>query len=98
MVLPAAGCGDDSGCGDVAAYCDKSAELDAADGLPSDADLDEIKDLAPSEISDQVDVLVDAFRDEGEAAFENAGEEFIAAGAAIEEFEAENCDSVESGE
>lgn len=98
IVLLAAGCGDDSGGGDVAAYCDKSAELDAADGLPSDADLDEIKELAPSEISDQVDVLVDAFQDEGEAAFENAGEEFIAAGAAIEEFEAENCDSVESGE
>ena len=99
IVLLATGCGDDSGGGgDGAAYCDKSAELDAADGLPSDADLDEIKELAPSEISDQVAVLVDAFQDEGEAAFENAGEEFIAAGAAIEEFEAENCDSVESGE
>ena len=99
IVLLATGCGDDSGGGDdVAAYCEKSAELDAADGLPSDADLDEIKELAPSEISDQVAVLVDAFQDEGEAAFENAGEEFIAASQAVEGFEADNCDSTDSTE
>ena len=98
-VLLTAGCGDDSGAGgDVAAYCDKSAELDAADGFPSDADLDEIKELAPNEISDEVALLVDAFQEEGEAAFENAGEDFIAASAAIEEFEAENCDSTDSRE
>jgi hypothetical protein len=100
VVLLAAGCGDDGGSGDgdgdLAAYCALSAELDANDDFPSDEDLDRIKELAPSEISSQVTELVDIFKEQGEAAFDNQTEEFVATGQAIDAFEAENCDEADA--
>ena len=84
-----AACGDDDG-DDVQAYCDLSAELDEQEGPPSDEQLDEISDLAPDEISEEIDFVVDRFNEDGEAAFEDpeVGERFVV----IEGFETENCD------
>ena len=96
IVLLAAGCGDDGDSGDdVAAYCEFVAGLDAADDFPSDDDLDRVKELAPSEISDQVAVIADAFKEQGEEVFDDPSEEFITAGEEIEAFESENCDGDE---
>lgn len=96
FVLLAAGCGDDGGGGDdVAAYCDFVAELDEGDGIPSDEDLDKVADLAPSEISDEVNQVVDAFKEQGEEVFAEASAELITASEAIETYESENCDTAE---
>ena len=89
-LLVAAGCGDDDGGDDVAAYCDFSAQLDAADETPSDEDLDRIAELAPSEISDEVQTVVDEFKASGEEAF--VDESVVEAFETIEAYEAENCD------
>ena len=85
-------CGDDGG-DDVAAYCDLSAELDAQGTVPSLEQLDEIASLAPDEISDEVDTVVEIFKAEGEAAFSDP--ELEEAFVSIDEFEAENCDQAE---
>jgi hypothetical protein len=69
------------------------AELDEGEGIPSDEDLDKAADLAPSEISGDVDTLVAAFKADGEAVFEEASDELIAASDAIEAYESENCDT-----
>jgi len=81
-------CGDDGG-GDVTAYCDLSAELEAQGGIPTDEQFDEIASLAPDEISDQTDTVVETFKADGAAALEDPAveEAFVS----IEEFEAENC-------
>ena len=85
-------CGDDGG-SDITAYCDLSAEFDTQDGLPTDEQFDEIASLAPDEISDDVDTVVEIFKADGEAAFEDPVTE--EAFASIEDFEAENCDQAE---
>ena len=90
------GCGDDSE-GDVEAFCRLSAESDQSESIPSDEELEEIRDAAPGEIRDDVDVAIDAFQDiedpedieEVTAVFDD--EEVVEAFDAIEEFEAENC-------
>lgn len=86
--LALAGCGDDDDGGgeaSVEAYCDKAAELRDMDGRPSDADLDEIAELAPDEISDDVDTFLGALGDD------EPTEEVLAAVQAIDDFEAANC-------
>ena len=91
------GCGDDSGGGDVEAFCRLSAESDENEAIPSDEELDEIRDAAPGEIRDDVDVVIDAFQeiDDPEdieavtALFDD--EDVVEAIENIEEFEAENC-------
>jgi len=85
-------CGDDGG-GDVTAYCDLSAELDTQESFPTDEQLDEIASLAPDEISEEADTVVETFKAEGEAGFEDPAvqEAFVS----IEEYEAENCDQAE---
>jgi hypothetical protein len=88
-----AACGDDDEGEDIAAYCDFSAELDAQDSFPTDEQLDEIADLAPEEISDDIDDVVALIKEEGEAAFENPDIEELFA--PIDDFEAENCDIAE---
>jgi hypothetical protein len=87
--LALAGCGDDGDGDNVDAYCDFSAELDEQDGAPSDEQLDQVADLAPDEISDQIDVVVEILKEEGPEGFGDP--EVMAAFEEIEDFEAENC-------
>lgn len=88
------GCGDDDDGGDdVAAYCAASAELDAEESFPTDEQLDEIAELAPDAISDEVETVVELFKEEGEAAYQREDIEDLFA--PVEEFEAENCDFAE---
>lgn len=96
MALGAAACGDDdeasNGEDEVAAYCEFSASLDELDGLPSDEQFEELRDLAPAAISDAVSTAVDELIENGEAAFEDeANEEFFSALDEIEAYEEENC-------
>jgi hypothetical protein len=88
-----AGCGDDDDGGDLAAYCTASAELDAQESFPTDEQLDEIAELAPDEISDEVDTVVELLKEEGEAAYQ--GEEIEDLFAPIVDFDTENCTSTE---
>lgn len=92
LLLGAAGCSDDGG-GDVQAYCDFSASLDD-EAEPTQEQYDEIKSLAPSEISDEVDLVVNDIEEVGPDAEEipDFSDEFFAALDDIEAFEAENCD------
>lgn len=74
LVLPLvllAACGDDGDDGDVAAYCDLVEELDTQQDFPSDEQLDELRDVAPAEIEDEVEFTVDRLQEDGEAAFED---------------------------
>ena len=48
--------------GDLEAYCRLSAGLDAVQGTPSDKQLDDLADQAPSDIADDVDLVVDRFK------------------------------------
>lgn len=93
LVLGAAACGDDDDAEDAAvsadAYCAASAALDEQDDLPSDDQMDELADLAPDEIGDEVTLVVDAFKEDGPAAFGDADVE--EAFEAIDEFEIAEC-------
>ena len=87
-------CADDADNDDVAAesgsaeeYCTMSAELDAADAPPSEEQLEEIVDVAPAEIKDDVQTLADAIREEDFEA--EAAQE---ADRNLQEWEAEHCD------
>jgi hypothetical protein len=89
-------CGDDDdggGGGDIAAYCDFGASLDEQDEFPTDEQLEEYRDLAPEEISDDVDLFIGRVLEDGEAVFEQEDEdsEFFAALERIEAFDEENC-------
>lgn len=88
-----AACGDDDDGDDIEAYCAFAEELNAQESFPTDEQLDEIADLAPDEIADDVDALVALVKEEGEAAFENPDIEDLIA--SIDDFEAENCDFAE---
>lgn len=86
-----AGCSDDSdddASADVDAYCEMAAELDAQDTPPTDEQLDAILEATPDEIKDEGETFVAAIK-----ADEDFTEEDIEAEAAIQAFEAENCDS-----
>ena len=94
-VFGVAACGDDNDEGDLATYCRLSAELDQQEDLPSDDQLDEIRDAAPSEIRDEVDVVVDSFKEANDDPenFEQVFDDpdFEEAITEIEAFEDENC-------
>ena len=72
--------------GSVEEYCDMAAELDALDGTPSDEQLDEIVELAPEEIKDDVETLARSVKEQD---FDDPETE--AAGNRVEEWEADNC-------
>lgn len=91
MVLFAVACGDDGGGDDVGAFCDFVTKLDQVEGFPSDEDLDRIKELAPSEISDQVTIVADAFKEQGEAVFDDPSKEVLAAGNEVTAYQEETC-------
>lgn len=89
-------CGDDddgpASTTDLAAFCATAAETNQPGTLPTSELLAEYQALAPDEISDPVDVLVDAFAAAGDdpaAAFSDP--EVIAAIEQITEFESEQC-------
>jgi len=94
VALPLVGCGDDGG-GDVAEYCELSTESESAD--PTDEDvLNDLEDAAPDEIADEVETAVDEIRNNSDEVFAGESDEFNEAVEAIEEFEAENCDTESS--
>lgn len=86
-------CGDNGeientadGSGSAQEYCAMSAELDAADAPPTDEQLDEIVEVAPAEIKDDVRTLADAIREEDFEA--EAAQE---ADQNLQAWEAQNC-------
>ena len=94
LALSGACAADDTDNDDVAAesgsveeYCDMSAELDAAGAPPSEEQLEEIVDVAPDEIKDDVRTLADAIREEDFEA--EAAQE---ADRNLQEWEEEHCD------
>ena len=76
---------------DVLAYCAMAAEFDQAASPPSDAELAELADVAPAEISDQVRTLVDAMVEGGD----REDPEVSQAESEIVAWEEENCPEVE---
>jgi hypothetical protein len=107
-VLTLAACGSDDGGagGSTGAFCDEMASLAASGDDTSDAEnlaaLQSVADAAPSEISDEMDQLVDAFEKlqsfDPEAASEEEMADFMALAsdldepsARIEEYAKENC-------
>lgn len=91
-------CGDDGGGGD-AAFCDVIEELEGVD-QPTVDDIEEAADAAPSELEDQMEILVDAARafeefeeDGDESAFDDLDEEeFEQAAEDVEDFARDECD------
>jgi hypothetical protein len=70
LLLPLAACGGDDdgregadGGGDVQAYCEFSKSLDDQEDFPTNDQLDELSDLAPAEIADDINFVVDRFKD-----------------------------------
>ncbi|MGH2684034.1 MAG: hypothetical protein ACRDJP_01015 [Actinomycetota bacterium] len=103
LLTPLAACGgDDDGGGSIQAYCDFSRSLDEQEDFPTDDQLDELSDTAPDEISDDVEFLVDRFREandnpaEVEEVFQD--EEVNEAIENVEAFEEENCADEADGE
>jgi hypothetical protein len=80
---------DSDGGGEFAGYCALVADLDAQEGSPTPEQLEELRELAPEEISAEINAIVDGFLEQGAAFFgsEEAAELFEP----IEAFEAENC-------
>ena len=77
---------------DVAEYCAFSASLDEGDDLPSDDELDRLVELASEEIADQVELVAETVKEEGEAAFGDEGNtEFFSALEDIESYEEREC-------
>lgn len=71
LLVPLAACGGDDGgggdnAGSIQAYCDFSASLDEQSDFPSESQLDQLRDVAPSEIEDDIDAVVDRFEEVGE--------------------------------
>ena len=95
LAFTAVGCGDDDDdetAASVKEYCEFSASLDEGDDLPTDDQLDELGDLAPEEIADAVEVVVDTVKEKGADAFEDEDdEEFFGAIDEIEAYEEREC-------
>lgn len=96
LAFVAAGCDDDDngneaegGGGDVQAYCDLGAQLDEQDGPPSEAQIEELRDVAPDEISEEIDFVAGRYLEDGPSVFGDpeVGERFDV----IEEYEVEAC-------
>jgi hypothetical protein len=100
------GSGGDSGDGSTEAFCDEIQTLAESSDETTEAEdlaaLQSVADVAPDEISDEMNELVDGLEQlqgfDPEAATEEEMTEFLAfaddlaaAGAAVEEFALENC-------
>ena len=90
-------CGDDDDAAsgdDAAAYCEIAAELDEQEDFPSAEQLEGLRDAAPEEISDEVDLVVEAFLqgiEDGDPGAAFADPEVEEAFGPIETFEEETC-------
>lgn len=93
-----AACGDDDESsdatsggsdGDPQAYCDAAAALDENEVIPTDEQFDELAELAPEAIKDDVDLVVERFKDVGPDAFTEG--EVDQAIARIEAYEVDEC-------
>ncbi len=106
LALVAAGCGDDDEATtettaadtendidpEFADYCAIAIQLDEQEDFPSTEQLESLRGVAPDEISEEIDVVVDAFLAAGDdpfAAFEEPGVD--EAFGPIEDFEADHC-------
>ena len=104
LAVIAAGCGDDddaaSGDG-TEAYCELARTLDEKEDFPTVAQLEEIRELAPEEIADEVDLAADKIiaaldTDTPEEVFDDP--ELTEAFEVIEPFEEEQCGIDNGGE
>jgi hypothetical protein len=88
-------CDGDSGSGgSIQAYCDLVAELNERSEAPTDAQLGDLKEAAPSEISDSVETVTDAIAGADTAEEQQAlgsDPDLRDAVADLEEFDEENC-------
>ena len=104
------GSGGGNSAGDVEAFCAKYEEFDNAGDIDSNDDildaLDVLKDIAPAEISNDLDTAIDAFKtlsefeekfdageeiDEEDASLVEASEQIDTTGEKIEDYVAANC-------
>ncbi|HUF32386.1 MAG TPA: hypothetical protein VMN58_04160 [Acidimicrobiales bacterium] len=106
-LLGLVGCGDDDGettgasdttvAGDEhQEYCDASAALDEADGPPTADQVNDLVEIAPDDILDDVELAAERYSELGMDAF--ADGEFNQAIERVEEWEAENCEGREEDE
>lgn len=90
---------EEGGEGEDSEYCRLAKELDESEEMPTVEQFEAIRDAAPEEISEEVDVVVDAIvaadGDLGKAFADPAVEENIGA---IEDYEADACGLGEDGE
>lgn len=103
LALVAAGCDSGGGGGgSIAAFCRIVEQLDAQEGEPTEDQINDVVDAAPSEIKDDVRTLAEALErvgDDPEAAAELfSDEDLIEAGTRVEEFQEENCDGADEDE
>lgn len=94
----ASACGDDDDDAAFAGYCEIARTLNEQEQFPTTEQLEEIRDVAPEEIADEVEVVVDAFVDAGNdpfAAFDDPDVE--EAMGPIEAFDEERCGIENSG-
>lgn len=103
LLLVLTACGDDGGDADsensgdmVAAYCDFVAELDDQESLPSDEQLDQLDELAPEEIAEEIAVASNGIKEKGTQAFGDP--EVNRAFESIEAYEEEHCPQSEDGD
>lgn len=90
LVLVGAACGDGDGDGsDVAAYCELVEELNEG-GEPDLDQLDDLTDLAPEEIRDDIQTVRDELEELGDAGGRPSAEATEAI-AKIVEFDQEHC-------
>ncbi len=110
--LTIAGCGDDDGGGSTEEFCEQISTLADSGGDTTEeedfAAIQAIADVAPDEISDDMDQVVDAFEQfqsfDPESASEDEMAEFVElaasideAGTRVEEFSIENCPGLPDG-
>lgn len=69
IVIPECGDDDNAATSDMEAYCAAISEL--GDRLPTGEEMSMILDVAPGEIAAELDVVLGAVRESGEAAFED---------------------------
>lgn len=97
VVLGCDGSGDEAASGATAAgedeYCAVIAEV--GDELPSDEQLDRVLAAAPEAIAENLEVVIDAVRERGEAAFTSP--EVVANAPMINAYEAQHCATAADG-
>ncbi len=97
LSLAAAACGDDddtASSDDSEAYCELAAELDAQEDFPSAQQLEDLRDAAPDDISDEVGLVVEKFLqgiEDGDPGVAFADPEVEEAFGPIEAFEEDTC-------